>query len=140
VVGLKRIFIRATDRNANPAATGVTWDGVDWPESEVKTVSACPSAGFDYQACSDQSHAIVPTLAGGAIETGVDAFGNAFSEQVVVAYYTAGGVFENDLRIANAPGTRWAGQGLPGGESKIWIVVRDDRGGVGWIERSVRLE
>src|SRR6185436_2379939 len=40
VVGVKRVIARATDRNANPDILQVTWDGADWPATEVKTASA----------------------------------------------------------------------------------------------------
>jgi hypothetical protein len=42
-LGIKRIFVRATDRNANPVVSGVTWDGAPWPEDEVKAVVGAPT-------------------------------------------------------------------------------------------------
>ena len=36
VAGVKRIFVRVTDRNANPAIAGVTWDDADWPDGSPR--------------------------------------------------------------------------------------------------------
>src|ERR1700753_4187329 len=41
VVGMKRVFVREKDRNANPVIARVTFDGEAWPEALVPGVSAC---------------------------------------------------------------------------------------------------
>ena len=141
VVGLKRVFVRATDHNENPIIEGVTFDGVDWPPEEVKTVSACPSTGYAFDDCEAQSHKIAPVVPLGGAERGIDAFGRSFSEQVIVQYYASSGVWEDDLRIASEPSTRFAGQqSADGSVTTLWIVVRDDRGGVSWTERRVEVQ
>jgi hypothetical protein len=141
VVGLKRVFVRATDHNANPSIEGVTFDGVDWPSDEVKTVRACPSTGYDYKECEAQGHDIAPIVPARVAEQGSDAFGLSYSEQVIVQYYASSGVWKDDLRIVSAPGTRWAGQrSNDGSVTTLWIVVRDDRGGVSWTHRRVQVE
>ena len=50
-VGIKRVFVRARDRNANPTIANVTWDGVDSPETEVKEVAACTTTGNMFSDC-----------------------------------------------------------------------------------------
>ena len=41
VVSVKRIYVRRTDKNQNPAVPAVTWDGQPWAEGDVKEVAPC---------------------------------------------------------------------------------------------------
>lgn len=139
-VGVKRIFVRAKDRNANPEITRLTWDGEDWPEDRVPEVRACSNASTDdIDDCSKSlRHAI--RLESTAPEHGVDENGTSFTEQQVVQFYTSQGVFERPVRIADEPDNHWAAQRKPGQDlAQLWFVVRDDRGGVGWATRQVRV-
>src|SRR5690606_38205690 len=38
IVGVKRVFLRERDRNANPVIAAVTFDGEPWAEGDVKQV------------------------------------------------------------------------------------------------------
>ena len=139
-VGVKRIFVRAEDRNANPEITRVTWDGDDWPEDQVQEARACPNATTDdIDDCSaGLRHAI--RIASTEPEEGVDENGTRFSEQQVVQFYASQGVFERPVRISAEPDNHWAAQRRDGQDlAQLWFVVRDDRGGVGWITRQVRV-
>jgi hypothetical protein len=139
-VGVKRIFVRAQDRNANPEITQVTWDGEAWPEERVPEVRACSNADTDdIEDCSKElRHAI--RIESTAPEEGVDENGTKFSEQQVVQFYASQGVFERPVRIAGEPDNHWAAQRVSGRDlAQLWFVVRDDRGGVGWITRQVRI-
>jgi hypothetical protein len=141
VVGVKRIFARATDRNENPIITGVTWDGAEWLASDVKEVIACEESGNDYGACTPKDqHRISVAILDASTESGVDSFGAPFREQVVVQYYATEGNFEHDVRLASDTTTGWsARRGAAGRTVTMWFVVRDDRGGVTWQERQVRV-
>ena len=141
VVGVKRIFARATDTNDNPIMGGVAWDGVDWPASEIKDVTACDESGNDYGACSARDqHLVTVAVPQASIESGVDSFGAPFQEQVVVQYYASEGIFEHDVRLASAATTGWTARSESAGHTvTMWLVVRDDRGGVAWTERQVRV-
>lgn len=141
VVGVKRIFARATDKNENPVIEGITWDGVDWPANETKEVVACDEEGNDYGACTQkEQHVIRVGVPAASVESGVDSFGAAFTEQVVVQFYASEGIFEYDSRLASDPWTGWvARRAAAGRDVSMWFVVRDDRGGVTWTERTVRV-
>jgi hypothetical protein len=141
VVGVKRIFARTTDKNENPVIDGITWDGVDWPASEMKEVVACDEEGNDYGACTQkEQHVIRVVVPGASVESGVDSFGAPFTEQVVVQFYASEGIFEYDSRLAADPWTGWvARRGAAGRDVDMWFVLRDDRGGVTWAERRVRV-
>jgi hypothetical protein len=141
VVGVKRIFARSTDKNENPVIAGVRWDGADWPPSDVKEVIACDESGNDYGACSaDQQHVITVDVPAASTESGVDSFGASFREQVVVQYYASEGIFEHDVRLASDSASGWTARRSAAGRTvQMWFVLRDDRGGVAWEERQVRV-
>jgi hypothetical protein len=139
-VGVKRIFVREADRNANPEITRLTWDGDDWPEDQVPEVNPCPNAKTDdIDDCSAKlRHRI--RVESSEPEKGVDENGTAFTEQQVVQFYASQGVFERPVRIAQEPDNHWAAQRGAGSDSaQLWFVVRDDRGGVAWTTRQVRI-
>jgi hypothetical protein len=139
-VGVKRIFIRREDRNQNPEITRITWDGDDWPEDFVPTARACPNAKTDDidDCAKNLRHAI--RIESTPLERGVDEFGASFTEQAVVQFYATSGVYERPVRVANEPDNHWAAQRVDGQDTaQLWFVVRDDRGGVGWATRQVRV-
>ncbi|HEY8946281.1 MAG TPA: hypothetical protein VIM73_18650 [Polyangiaceae bacterium] len=141
VVGVKRVFVRESDRNQNPIISRITFDGADWAAEEIKEVGACDTEGNVYEDCpgSLRHHvAIVPTPE--SFEQGVDEFGQDYSEHLVSQYYATEGIFEYESRIAEDPGTGWvARKRASGQELRMWFVLRDDRGGVSWTERRVRV-
>jgi hypothetical protein len=141
VVGLKRIQLRASDRNANPGIASVTFDGADWPAGEIKEIGFCDTDDNDYAACSDSNkHDIAAQVTSDSFEVGSDEFGRAFEEQVIVQYFATEGIFENEIRIAAEPKTGFvARKAASGQELRLWFVARDDRGGVSWAERRVQV-
>ncbi|HMJ52772.1 MAG TPA: hypothetical protein VK540_11870 [Polyangiaceae bacterium] len=141
VVGVKRIFARTTDTNENPIIGGVTWDGADWPPSDVKEVIPCDQSGNDYGACTrNEQHVIAVAIAEASTESGVDSFGASFREQVVVQYYATEGIFEHDVRLARDTTTGWTARRDSAGRTiTMWFVARDDRGGVAWDQRQIHV-
>jgi hypothetical protein len=142
VVGLKRVQVRQTDRNQNPAIEQVTFDGADWPSDELKTVTACDSEGNDYKPCADASkHRISAHPSAASTERGTTEFGAAFEEQVVVEYYATDGIFEYEVKIGSAAETGWAARkAAVGKDLTLWMVVHDDRGGATWAQRQVHVQ
>lgn len=142
IVGMKRIQIRQSDRNQNPVIEQVTFDGAEWPEGEVKRVSACDTDGNDYKPCSEQSkHQISARPSAASTESGTTEFGQAFTEQVIIEYYATEGVFEYEVKIASSPETGWAARKAASGKDlTLWMVVHDDRGGATWAAREVHVE
>jgi hypothetical protein len=139
VAGVKRITVRATDRNANPAIASVEWDGADWPSAVTQSARACSETGNDASKCdASLRHAVAAIPAPGSAESGVDSFGAPFTEQVIVQYYATEGIFDDDVRIASNPATKWTARHQSAGSTvSLWMVVRDDRGGVDWAARTV---
>ncbi len=141
IVGLKRVRVRETDRNQNPIIEGITFDGEDWPEDEVKSVGSCDTSEFVYLDCADDhKHQLGVKLAEGVVERGTDEHGNRFEEQVVVQYYATEGIFEHEVKIAAQTKNGYvARKRASGRELTLWFVARDDRGGVAWTERRVQV-
>jgi hypothetical protein len=138
-VGVKRVFVRERDRNANPEITRASWDGEAWPEDRVPVVEACDSDGDAIDDCPQRTrHRIAFETS--QPERGRDEQNVAFSEQMIVQYYASEGVFEHEVRIASEASNSWAARSTAGGgRISLWFVVRDNRGGVGWISRQVEV-
>lgn len=140
-IGMKRVFVRLDDTNANPTIDAVAWDGAPWAEDEVKEATACPTVADRFDDCDEGLAHRVEVRAGGPTERGVDELGAAFDEQTVVQLYATDGIFEHPVRVAASPVTRWVARGTtpPGATIDFWFVVRDDRGGVAWTKRRARV-
>jgi hypothetical protein len=139
-VGVKRIFVRAEDRNANPEITRVTWDGEDWPDDQVPEVRACANTQTDDIDDCDKALRHRIGVESSTAQAGVDENGTTFSEQQVVQFYATQGVFERPVRIAAESNNHWAAQRKSGQDTaRLWFVVRDDRGGVSWATRQVQV-
>jgi hypothetical protein len=150
-IGIKRIFVRQKDRNANPIITGLTFDGADWPAActasgAVPSVGTCDSTTNTYSECSGSDHhSIGVQIDPSSFESGTDEYGQTYKEEVVVQLYASEGIFEHDVLLgsATAPSTtnyvvRSAALAENGGLVHLWVVVRDNRGGVSWTERWVQ--
>jgi hypothetical protein len=142
IVGLKRITVRETDRNQNPIITGITFDGVDWPEGEVREVGSCSTSKLDYSLCSDTNkHQLAAQLSPESFERGTDEHGTAFEEQLVIQHYATEGIFENEVRIGKEPKNGWVARSRASGQLlTLWFVARDNRGGVTWAQRQVQVQ
>lgn len=141
IVGIKRLTVRESERNQNPRIERVTFDGADWPEGEVKEVGSCAQTDFIYDTCpDDKKHQLEARLSADSFESGTDEHGRAFEEQLVIHYYATEGIFEHEVKIGSEPKNGWvARQSAAGQTLKLWFVARDNRGGVSWAERQVRV-
>jgi hypothetical protein len=141
IVGIKRVTVREQERNQNPVLTGVTFDGADWPANEVKEVGWCDQDDFVYDTCpDDEKHQLGVVVAPESFETGTDELGRHFDEQLVLQFYATEGIFEDEVKTGNAPLNGWVARKSASGQTlRLWLVARDDRGGVAWTERQVRV-
>jgi hypothetical protein len=140
-IGVKRVFLREHDRNANPVIASVTWDGAPWAEGDVKEVSPCASATENrYDRCDGEKHTLAAHVTAESFESGVDERGAPFTEELVIQHYATEGIFEYDARVASSPDSGWVARaGASGKTVTIWLVARDDRGGMSWATRQVRV-
>lgn len=136
-VGLKRLFVGAPALNENPRIGELAWDGVPWPEGEIKQ-SPCMRAM--QQSCQEFAAHRIDVSAPGASESSVDSDDAPIEEQAVVQFYATGGEFDDDLRVYDKASTHWQAAREDAGQLlTFWFVVRDDRGGVSWISRQVQV-
>lgn len=139
-VGIKRLFLRTRDENADPRIASVLLNGQPWSETEEKQIKAtCGADEARFEQCDDPKPEIKLQLAAPFEEKGTDEFGTPFEEQVVVQYYATEGLFEYDVKRAEDPGTRFSGRRVSTGPETMWIVIRDNRGGVSWVKRGFRV-
>ncbi len=143
VVSVKRVFLRPRDRNEIPVIGEVTWNGAPWPETEVRETRACDNDVNMLSECvGGEENVVAARPLPGAVQKGVDEYGVAFEEQVVVQTYATEGTFEFEARTADtAPlGTKWVARAAAKGKDvTMWFVIRDSRGGVSWTSRRVRV-
>jgi len=138
-VGIKRVFVRERDRNAQPRITRVLFDGEEWPEDEPRRVASCAGDGYEIDDCPQATrHAL--SVQTEPAERGRDELGGEYREQIVVQFYASHGVFGSEVRIAGEADNAFALQAGPEDASAtLWLVARDDRGGVDWAVRTVQL-
>jgi hypothetical protein len=141
IVGIKRISLRETERNQNPQIARITFDGEEWAEGDVKEVGSCDRSDFDYASCPDaQKHQLEARLTQDSFEAGRDELGRDFEEQLVVQYYATEGIFENEVKIGSEPKNGWVARKSAAGQTlELWFVARDNRGGVAWAQRQVKV-
>lgn len=142
IVGFKRVTVRNTDRNQNPVITGITFDGADWPATEIKEVGSCDTGDFEYGTCADKhKHQLAALVSPDSFEKGKDELGRDFEEQLVIQHYATEGIFEFEVRTGNSPKTGWVARKRASGQTlTLWFVARDDRGGVAWTQRQVTVQ
>lgn len=138
-VGVKRIFVRERDQNENPSIEVLRWEGEPWAEDDIPEVEACEKDTDEIEDCPKSlRHSL--GIETSAPESGVDESGLAFREQQIVQVYATQGVFDFEVRLAEDADNSWAAQAWANQDlATLWFVVRDDRGGVGWATRQVRV-
>ena len=51
------------------------------------------------------------------------------------------GLFEHDVRVAKDPITKWVARKAAAGQTvTMWMVARDNRGGMTWATRQIRVK
>lgn len=134
-VGMKRIFVRDPNLNHNPEIQSVSWNKVAWT-APVNAECAKLEAGK----CTKYAEHEIRLQVDGASEASVDRDGLPIREQSVVQFYATGGEFEEPVKLAEDPVTKWHAKPEDTGKTiTFWFVVRDDRGGVSWTERTMQI-
>jgi len=140
IAGIKRVYLRPSDRNQNPTIARVTFDGEDWPEDEVPEVDSCDSDKNAWEDCKNPRHKLGVFATPESFEAGRNEYGNDFSEQLIVDYYATEGIFEYEVRIASEPETGFVARKQSAGQDvRLWFVLRDNRGGVSHVQRTIRV-
>jgi hypothetical protein len=134
------VYSFATRSNANPRIDQLLFGGE----------AVDPELGISMPPCSKTKHDDCPSTSidvsidGASIEpdpSDLDSSGNVLSEQVYVNYYLSAGTIKNDTVLLVDPRRGRLGDTADElrapremGEQRLWVVLRDNRGGVSWQE------
>jgi hypothetical protein len=139
VIGFSRIYAYDTLRNANPVIESVTFEGKPVDLATGITVDRCTVAKADRgTACPKLSLEVsVPTSSQEPRVVGT----KQANEQIWASYYSDIGDLDGDARLLyDVDSGRVTDNAMEflapatGGSGTIFIVVRDDRGGVDWVD------
>lgn len=128
---IKRVTVTTREpRNTNPALTGLLRDGKGWTGGEPLDVPA------------GQELTLRPEVAEDAAEVYTDVGGET-REELLYAWFATAGEMKAPFSFDAEPDNRWTAPSLDEGETErevtLWVVVRDGRGGAGWLERTARV-
>ena len=120
------------DPNKNPNIASMQFDGVELPSGGVVQVDA------------NRTYTITPILAEDAVQTYTYVTSDGVSEERVeepyFTFYTDGGTLFGSSSLYPYSDTSWEAPSAETGEEiRIWAVVRDRRGGMGWWTQRVQI-
>jgi hypothetical protein len=143
VFAYAQVFSFADGRtNANPVITGLTFG--DNPVDPVQgiTVTHCPPTG---KCASTALDTTVPSSSWELDPADPSASGTALHEEIWVNYFVTAGGVANSALLYEAMAGKLANpvQLTPpttAGEQVLWAVLRDNRGGVSWLQVPLHVE
>jgi hypothetical protein len=129
------VYAFADRTNANPTIDAVTYDGAAIDADAGVTVSRCTKANLD-DCPTKPLDVVVPASSQEADPSNLDFNGVPLKEEIYVDYYLTAGKVAHDTVILYDPHRgRLGGTGdaftapQAAGDSWLWVVVHDDRGG-----------
>ena len=131
--GEKRVIAVNGVRNQNPGIAAVRLDGAPWDASTQPVLSACGASGVG-DCPGDQQHTLEIVPAPGSAE-----MYDGLTEDLVGFFFVSGGGVADDFvrQTGDSFSTVLAPTGVAAGTVvTVWLVLRDDRGGVDWQVRS----
>jgi hypothetical protein len=159
VIGYSPIYSYDTIRNKNPVVTGLEFEGAPSMNQPCTAgcgdKTRCGSQGFCIPVvphCTKRKAADCPTFRIKPIlrredniekdEASPPIDGRIPDEVIWASFYASDGTLTNDTVLINdankgwvfddSKGTEWSAPNAPAGESRVWVVVRDNRGGTAW--------
>ncbi|MCS6900328.1 MAG: hypothetical protein NZX77_11255 [Polyangiaceae bacterium] len=167
VIGYLPIYSFEKITNKNPVIEGVQFEGVpamNRPCTEgCAQGSRCGSQGVCIPViphCTERKVDDCPTYKIKPVlmqeknvekDEAAPPFNGRIPDEVIWAsFYASDGTLKNDTALINdankgwvfhdAEGTRWSAPNATAGESRVWIVVRDNRGGTTWTWQDIYVE
>lgn len=147
IVGFTRVYSYRDRRNANPIISQVLFQGqpvdlgagVTMPVCTKPRRLDCDKVEFDVDSPPEsQEEKTGESIPGG---------GGVPREQVYAQYYSTNGLFTQDARLLYDTGSGLvedrAAELLPPtapGAGRVYVVVKDDRGGTNWVDFPLRAE
>ncbi|MGM0577723.1 MAG: hypothetical protein ACQEXJ_18495 [Myxococcota bacterium] len=133
VTAIKRVKVsRREEQNTNPVLLGLRIDGEEWAEGQAAVVPP------------DQEVELLPVWDPESMEAFVDGNDDRREEDPLLSWYAEGGDFDKERTRGGVPDNTWTTptlEDLDGREEiGLWLVLRDRRGGLDWLERRVRVQ
>lgn len=159
VVGYTPLYTYEKFSNKNPVVDGMTFEGAPSMNKACDAATPCGagqrcgSQGVCLPVvphCAERKtidctkYKIKPTLSQAKNiekdEVAPEQDGRKPDEIIWAAYYTTDGNIERDLVLVNDAnkgwndehGIEWTAPNAPAGESRVWVVIHDNRGGTTW--------
>lgn len=135
VTAIKRVRVsRRSDRNTNPVLEGIRVEGLAW--------SAGQAAGVRL----GQEVVLSPVWDAESLETFEDD-GQTFREDPLLSWFVEAGDLDRARSSGDRPRNAWRAptraeldeRDDERREFSLWLVLRDGRGGIDWLERRIRL-
>ncbi len=167
VIGYTPIYSYVELTNKNPVIAGGTFEKAPHPPVACAADAGCAAGEkcASYGVCVPRvphctarkakdcpTYELKPTLVP-ADNVEVDVASPPFEgrvpeESIWVAYYATNGTLDEELRLVNDAQkgwqanheTHWSAPNAPAGESRIWAVVHDNRGGTAWWWQDVYID
>lgn len=143
VPGFTAIYAYDERRNENPKLDDLAVDGKSTADAAIVAVPRCEGDG-----CATVELAPVIDRASAEVDpaaTGPD--GQTLREQLWIDYYVPSGTLDHPLRLVNDAQAGWNDENRTAwtppaepGELSIYAVLHDNRGGMAWRERRIRVE
>lgn len=139
---VRTVRLRGAEANRNPRLASLSLDGTTLTETAPGEVRACPSGECP-------SHALDVRFADGARDTVHDVLADGTRvdrpESLISAWLVDAGTLDGGFRSDNdvlggavAHQNRWIAPATPG-ITRVWVVVRDGRGGFDALARAIRV-
>jgi hypothetical protein len=131
--GEKRIVVASGVRNANPKIADVRIDGASWDATMPPALARCDADHVE-DCAADRQHEIEIV----ATPDSAEVYGQ-FTEDLVAFFFVSDGRVADDF--VRQDGASFSTTIAPtrvasGATVSVWLVLRDDRGGVDWQVRS----
>lgn len=142
VPGYLSLYSYEDRTNENPILEGLTINGQLVDPATVPTYPRCTD-----DSCHDLEIRAVVDPASAEVTNFVDGDGDPLSEQMWVEYLATGGEVDSSPKLVNDAtkgfntdnGTDYTPPSSPG-KQYLFAVVRDNRGGVAWVQQGIEFE
>jgi hypothetical protein len=138
VFAYAQVFSFADHRtNANPVISNLTFAGTAVDPTSGITVNACPTSG---KCTSTALDTVVPSSSAELDPADLSSTGTPLHEEIWVNYFLTAGQVGGSTLLYDASAGKIPNSSVQltaptmTGDSLLWAVVRDNRGGVNWIE------
>jgi hypothetical protein len=130
IVAVKRVPIEAEPDNENPEIAGVLFDGEPFGESDLPAVPSCSGD------CT--AHRLTVRASDESAETYQDDDAE-LREELISSFSATSGQMEVPFGFGATTEVEWTPP-LGTGLVLFWFALRDDRGGVTWVERQALVD